>query len=59
MYWTGHLVNGRDAGELDWLAVGGTWGLATSHLIGWGRGPEPYAHQLLVGVVERIAHADN
>ena len=59
MYWTGHLVNGRDAGELDWLAVGGTWGLATSHLIGWVRGPEPYAHPLLDGVVERIAHADN
>ena len=27
MYWLQFLVNGRDAGELDWLAIGGTWGV--------------------------------
>ena len=26
MYWLGHLENGRDAGEMDWAAIGGTWG---------------------------------
>lgn len=59
MYWTGHLVNGRDAGELDWSAIGGTWGVATSRLIEWVRGPEPYDHPLLDGAVDRIAHANN
>ena len=35
MYWLGYLSNGRAAGELDWLAIGGTWGCATSMLGGW------------------------
>jgi hypothetical protein len=59
MYWTGHLVNGRDAGELDWSAIGGTWGVATSRLIEWDRSPDRYVHPLLDAAVDRIAHADN
>lgn len=59
MYWTGYLANGRDAGELDWLAIGGTWGVATSRLIEWDRGPSRYTHPLLTTAVDRIAHADN
>jgi DNA modification methylase len=39
MYWLGYLTNGRDAGELDWQAIGGTWGSATSNLNKWE--PEP------------------
>jgi hypothetical protein len=35
MYWFGFLTNGRQAGELDWEAIGGTWGCATSHLQSW------------------------
>jgi hypothetical protein len=35
MYWLGFLTNGRDAGELDWKAIGGTWGMATSRLLEW------------------------
>lgn len=35
MYWLGYLVNGRDAGDLDWQAIGGTWGIATSRLAEW------------------------
>ena len=35
MYWLGFLENGRDAGELDWKAIGGTWGCATSNLSKW------------------------
>jgi hypothetical protein len=42
MYWLGYLVERRDAGELDWHAIGGTWGAATSNLNTWrpppGRG---------------------
>lgn len=35
MYWLGFLTNGRQAGELDWAAIGGTWGCATSNLSSW------------------------
>ena len=35
MYWLGYLKDGRQAGELDWQAIGGTWGCATSKLTGW------------------------
>jgi hypothetical protein len=35
MYWLRYLENAREAGELDWLAIGGTWGTATSRLGGW------------------------
>ncbi len=35
MYWLGYLANGREAGELDWEAIGGTWGIATSNAGKW------------------------
>jgi hypothetical protein len=35
MYWLGFLDDGRQAGELDWRAIGGTWGVATSKLTRW------------------------
>lgn len=35
MYWLGFLSTGRQAGELDWQAIGGTWGCATSNLSKW------------------------
>jgi len=35
MYWLGYLQDGRQAGELDWQAIGGTWGCATSLLGTW------------------------
>lgn len=35
MYWLGYLSDGRAAGELDWKAIGGTWGCATSLLNSW------------------------
>lgn len=35
MYWLGFLTNGRGAGEYDWQAIGGTWGVATSRLAAW------------------------
>src|SRR5262249_30216375 len=35
MYWLGFLSTGRQAGELDWQAIGGTWGVATSRLADW------------------------
>ena len=59
MYWLGFLDNGRDAGELDWAAIGGTWGVATSKLIDWERPPEPFEHPLLDRTLEEIRHHDN
>ena len=35
MYWLGFLVNSRQAGEIDWQSIGGTWGTATSRLANW------------------------
>jgi DNA modification methylase len=35
MYWLGYLKDGREAGELDWQAIGGTWGCATSNVGRW------------------------
>lgn len=59
MYWLGYLVNGRDAGELDWSAIGGTWGIATSRLADWARADEHFKSKKLDCVVSKIAHADN
>lgn len=35
MYWLGYLEDGQAAGELDWQAIGGTWGIATSRVAKW------------------------
>jgi hypothetical protein len=35
MYWLRYLADGRAAGELDWQAIGGTWGIATSRVASW------------------------
>jgi DNA modification methylase len=35
MYWLGFLEDARHAGELDWRAIGGTWGVATSRVGLW------------------------
>jgi len=35
MYWLGYLKEAREAGEMDWQAIGGTWGIATSRVDKW------------------------
>jgi len=35
MYWLGYLRDGKEAGALDWKAIGGTWGSATSNVAKW------------------------
>ncbi|MDQ2809673.1 MAG: site-specific DNA-methyltransferase [Chloroflexota bacterium] len=35
MYWLGYLQATYEAGDLDWQAIGGTWGSATSWLGQW------------------------
>ena len=59
MYWLGFLDNGRDAGELDWSAIGGTWGVATSRLGDWKHSRESFVHPLLDAPVSRIAGDGN
>ncbi|RJP52685.1 MAG: DNA methyltransferase [Anaerolineaceae bacterium] len=59
MYWLDFLSNGRDAGELDWLTIGGTWGIATSKLTEWERPAEQFRSKQLVEVLDKISHADN
>ena len=57
MYWLRFLDQARDAGELDWAAIGGTWGVATSRLNDWA--PDgtvtPIEHELraLAGLITR------
>lgn len=59
MYWLGFLTNGRDAGELDWAAIGGTWGIATSRLTDWERPSDHFKNTQLEMALDAIAHADN
>ncbi|MCY3537003.1 MAG: hypothetical protein F4040_06180 [Synechococcus sp. SB0670_bin_20] len=59
MYWLGYLTNGRDAGDLDWSAIGGTWGVATSRLINWETPADPFTHPLLEMTLTKIAHEKN
>ena len=35
MYWLRYLSEPFEAGELDWRAIGGTWGVATSRVGAW------------------------
>lgn len=54
MYWLGYLADGRQAGELDWQAIGGTWGCATSLTAKWL--PNPAKPIPWPGFEARIAH---
>jgi len=51
MYWTKFLKEAREAGEMDWGAIGGTWGVATSRLKDWN----PTAEELPATVELTVA----
>ena len=55
MYWLDYLADARAAGELDWQAIGGTWGIATSRLNGWEARQDCWLPEELGEVVARIA----
>lgn len=59
MYWLGYLTTGRDAGDLDWTAIGGTWGMATSRLTDWQRPDTALQDASLSDILHSVAHADN
>jgi hypothetical protein len=55
MYWLGYLDGRSAAGALDWKAIGGTWGSATSNLASWRPGRseprQPAALEPLLGAI--------
>ena len=55
MYWFGFLENGRQAGEMDWAAIGGTWGCATSNLSNWKPANGPIAYPRFDEIVRSIS----
>ncbi len=55
MYWLGYLTDRREAGELDWQAIGGTWGIATSRLQQWKPGDLSIQQEGFDVIVEKIA----
>jgi len=59
MYWLRFLENGRDAGDLDWLAIGGTWGVATSRLNDWAPDEKAYTSDELETTLARVASPGN
>jgi len=59
MYWLRFLMSGREAGELDWLAIGGTWGVATSRLTDWTPAAAAYTSGELEQTLAKVANPDN
>ena len=59
MYWTGFLNEAREAGELDWQAIGGTWGVATSRLKDWERDRDVTLPRSLVIAANKIGRGDH
>lgn len=57
MYWMKFLGEASEAGEMDWKAIGGTWGIATSRLNGWGPNGK-ILPELLTSTVANIAASD-
>ncbi|MCK9929569.1 site-specific DNA-methyltransferase [Frankia sp. Mgl5] len=55
MYWLRYLDRAGDAGELDWRAIGGTWGSATSNLRSWTPATPTPVDDALEAVCARIA----
>ncbi|MGP3967086.1 DNA methyltransferase [Streptomyces sp. 6N223] len=55
MYWLRYLDAASDAGELDWRAIGGTWGTATSKLNTWVPEAETPVDAAMKAVCDNIA----
>lgn len=59
MYWLGYLHQAREAGELDWQAIGGTWGIATSRLAAWLPESESFQPAVLREALQHIRTVEN
>ena len=58
MYWLGFLESGEQAGNLDWKAIGGTWGIATSKLKNWESTNIKHMPSSLIETCEKIRKSD-
>ena len=58
MYWTKFLEEKSEAGAIDWQAIGGTWGTATSNLLKWSPSSNDLP-QRMMEVCASIRNADN
>jgi hypothetical protein len=54
MFWLGYLSEAREAGELDWQAIGGTWGIATSRVAKWSPADHEIQSDGLLSIVTKI-----
>lgn len=59
MYWLGFLKDAREAGDLDWRAIGGTWGVATSLVAGWRPEKRSFVPDYLRAAIGDVAKADS
>lgn len=59
MYWLGYLRKAREAGEMDWKTVGGTWGVATSRLLDWKRSDDGFYPGYFVRILKKISEEKN
>lgn len=55
MYWLRYLDQASDAGDLDWRAIGGTWGTATSRLNSWVPETETPVDEPMAAICELIS----
>ena len=58
MYWTKFLSASNEAGELDWKAIGGTWGIATSRLKEWSPNGEELPKTLITACEKILSSGD-
>lgn len=58
MYWLKFLTDGAQAGDIDWKAIGGTWGTATSKLHYWTQYNTTLPN-ILLDVCRKIATEEN
>ncbi len=54
MYWLGYLTDAREAADLDWQAIGGTWGVATSRLLKWESNGIRIQYSEFDSIIEKI-----
>ena len=59
MYWLGFLNEAKEAGELDWQAIGGTWGIATSRLSRWERSKDSFRPTYFAEILNSMTHNEN
>lgn len=55
MYWLEYIKEARQAAELDWQAIGGTWGIATSRLVKWKPDNQDILHEGFMKIIEDIS----